>query len=131
MSVSGGTDTGPGWRTGVLVGFLAQAFAVRAPVGAPAEGTAAASAAADANPLSGTTYTGKVRQQLRQGDLHSFPLEVDNFAGNGKSSTIVGGDGVTRTKVELPGGYRGRTGHFEWIIEPDKRVNHRIFVPDA
>ncbi|MCG8422128.1 MAG: hypothetical protein MJE77_29750, partial [Proteobacteria bacterium] len=89
-----------------------------------------------ANPLKGTTYTGKVRQQMRPGlktgrpDNHGFPLEVDNFAGQGTRTTIKGGDGVVRTKVELRGGYKGKEGIFEWIIEPDKTVNHRLFVPD-
>jgi len=59
-------------------------------------------------------------------DNHGFPLEVDNFAGQGTTRQITGRDGVVRTKVELPGGYRGQEGTFEWIIEPDGTVNHRL-----
>jgi RHS repeat-associated protein len=88
------------------------------------------------NPLAGARYTGKVRQQMRPGlktgrpDNHGFPLEVDNFAQHGKVSPLTGGDGIVRTKVELPGSYNGKDGHFEWIIENDGTINHRLFVAD-
>lgn len=82
------------------------------------------------NPLSDTRYTGKVSQQMKQRDYHAFPLEVDNFAGDGVKNLIRGGDGVLRTKIELHGSYRGRYGVFEWIVEPDNTVNHRLFRPD-
>ena len=100
--------------------------------GALVGGFAARGAAASrvANPLAGTRYTCKLRQQLRQSDYHSFPLEVDNFAGGGTSTTFTGGDGVIRTRGQLPGSYKGRDGRFEWIIEPDKTINHRLFVPN-
>ncbi len=87
-----------------------------------------------ANPLEGATYTGKVRQQIRPNqrtgttDNHGFPLVVDNFAGRGTTRQITGGDGVVRTRVELSGSYRGKEGTFEWIVEPDGTVNHRLFV---
>jgi len=89
------------------------------------------------NPLQDTRYTGKVRQQMRPHqrtgvpDNHGFPLEVDNFAGQGTTRQITGRDGVVRTKVELPGSYRGKEGTFEWIVEPDGTVNHRLFVPES
>jgi hypothetical protein len=88
-----------------------------------------------ANPLAGTTYTGKVKAQMRPNvktgrpDNHGFPLEVDNSAGLGRQTTIKGGDGVSRTKVELDGSYNGQQGRFEWIVEPNGTVNHRLFVP--
>lgn len=37
----------------------------------------------------------------------------------GKVAQIKGGDGITRTKVEILGSYKGRDGVFEYIIEPD------------
>ena len=61
--------------------------------------------------------------------MHDFPDEVDNFAKHGTKTKIKGGDGKTRTKVELEGGYRNKDGKFEWIIEPDNTVNHRLFRP--
>ena len=82
------------------------------------------------NPLKEVKYTNRVEGQVKRGDFHGFPDEVDNFAGLGKRSTITGGDGIPRTKIELEGGYMNRDGHFEWIIEPDGvTVNHRLFVP--
>jgi RHS repeat-associated protein len=89
-----------------------------------------------ANLLRGTRYSDKVRQQMRPHprtglpDNHGFPLEVDNFAGEGTVRQIIGGDGVARNKIELRGSYKGRDGTFEWIVEPDGSVNHRLFVPD-
>ncbi|WP_420129134.1 RHS repeat-associated core domain-containing protein, partial [Longimicrobium sp.] len=100
-----------------------------------------------ANPLEGTRYTGKVRQQMRpqsirrqtargepyydaETDNHGFPLQVDNMARYGTTRTITGGDGVQRTMVELRGEYKGNKGTFEWIVEPDRTINHRYFRKD-
>lgn len=62
-------------------------------------------------------------------DFHGFPRIVDNYAHLGKFESIIGRDGRTRTKITLKGGYKNREGHFEWIIEPNKAINHRIFIP--
>ena len=63
-------------------------------------------------------------------DYHGFPKIVDNYASGGTKTVIEGGDGVLRTKVEVPGSYNGKDGVFEWIIEPDNTVNHRFFNPE-
>jgi RHS repeat-associated protein len=87
------------------------------------------------NPLEGTRYTEKVYNQMRLNpktalpDNHAFPRIVDNYAGQGLVTPLKGGDGVIRTKVELQGTYNGRKGSFEWIIEGDRTINHRLFVP--
>lgn len=72
----------------------------------------------------------KVREQMRKSDNHGFPAEVDNYAGEGTTSSLTGGDRIVRTKVELRGSYKGKDGTFEWIIEPDRTINHRYFNPD-
>lgn len=83
------------------------------------------------NPLENIKYTDKVSEQMKQGDYHSFPESVEAFGADGKSTQIVGGDGITRTKIEIAGSYKGKNGTFEYIIEPDgKTVNHRLFVPN-
>lgn len=61
---------------------------------------------------------------------HAFPSIVDQFAGEGSQSTIVGNDGVTRSLIELPGAINGKEGSFQWIIGSDNSVNHRLFVPN-
>lgn len=66
---------------------------------------------------------------MKQGDLHSFPEVVEPFGSEGKLSTITGGDGIVRKKLEIPGSYKGKDGVFEYIIEPDNTVNHRFFRP--
>ena len=55
----------------------------------------------------------------------------DNFARQGTTRQITGRDGIVRTKVELRGDYRGKQGTFEWILESDGSINHRLFVPDV
>jgi hypothetical protein len=78
----------------------------------------------------GTKYTDKVKMQMKQGDFHSFPESVRGFQDAGRISKIKGGDGVVRHKLDIPGGYRGREGRFEFIKEPDGKINHRLFQPD-
>lgn len=65
------------------------------------------------------------------GDYHSFPEAVEEFGDRGKISTIVGGDGISRTLVEIEGSYMGKDGVFQFIIEPDGvTCNHRVFIPE-
>jgi hypothetical protein len=97
-------------------------------------------AAGHADPLAGTRYTAKVQDQMAGSDYHSFPASVDGYAKLGTSTEFVGGDGITRTRVTLPGSMRvtdkqGNTkmvdGRFEWIIEPDRTINRRKFQPNS
>ena len=84
--------------------------------------------ALDANPLQGATYTDKVKRQMNGKDLdHNFPSLIDQKADAGNVKKIIGGDGIERTKVELPGNINGKDGNFSWIIEPDNTINHRQF----
>lgn len=77
----------------------------------------------------GTSYTAKVRNQMKQGDFHAFPESVKGFQQEGKVSTIIGGDGVSRKMLEIPGGYKGHKGNFEFIKESNGKINHRLFKP--
>lgn len=83
------------------------------------------------SPILKTEYTAKVQEQMANAsDLyHSFPRSVDAFSAIGNKTIIRGGDGIERIKIELVGSYRGVDGHFEWLIEPDQTVNHRMFIP--
>jgi RHS repeat-associated protein len=78
-ALQGGSDTGPGWRTGVFAGFLAQAFATRAPVGT---GTAAASADAVASGL-GDLSAGEVKAIQQVVNRAGRPLNVVGSAARG------------------------------------------------
>ena len=82
------------------------------------------------NFFKGTRYTEKVKKQASSGDYHSFPEAVDSFSRYGKVSKIKGGDGITRQKLEIPGGYKGKEGVFEYIKEPNGKINHRLFKPN-
>jgi len=80
--------------------------------------------------FAGTKYTEKVIQQMKQGDFHGFPESVKAFQDAGKVTKIKGGDAITREKLEIPGGYKGREGKFEFIKESDGTINHRLFRPN-
>lgn len=80
--------------------------------------------------LDGSQYTSKVLNQAASGDYHGFPQSADAFSGEGTVSQIVGGDGVTRWRLTIPGSYNGKTGVFEYIRNPDGTINHRLFVPN-
>lgn len=67
--------------------------------------------------------------QAASGDYHGFPESADAFSGDGTVTPIVGGDGVTRLQLTIPGSYNGQTGVFEYIRNPDGTINHRLFVP--
>jgi hypothetical protein len=98
--------------------------------------TAKAISRIPSNPLQGAKYTRKVLLQMENNlktgnpDFHGFPRLVDNYAGLGKTELIKGKDGLTRVKISVEGGYKGQEGYFEWILESDTSVNHRIFIPN-
>ena len=48
-------------------------------------------------------------------------------AKNGAHFQIVGGDGVTRTLTQIPGGLNGQAGRFEYIVDGSK-LTHQRFV---
>ncbi len=77
--------------------------------------------------FSGTKYTEKVLGQMKMGDNHAFPESVKAFESSGSVSKIMGGDGVSRQMLRIPGQYNGRNGYFEFIKEPNGLINHRFF----
>ena len=80
--------------------------------------------------FAGTKYTDKVVKQMAKGDHHSFPESVGAFQSSGKVTSLKGGDGVVRELLEIPGGYRGNRGNFEFVKEPNGLINHRFFQKD-
>lgn len=91
---------------------------------------AAPAATAATNPLANIKYTDKVKAQATMNDYHGFPEAVDSFGADGVVTRFRGGDGLFRTKIEIPGGYKSQEGVFQYIIEPNGTTcNHRLFVP--
>ncbi|GAA2487339.1 hypothetical protein [Terrabacter carboxydivorans] len=52
---------------------------------------------------------------------------VDDIAERASVFSIVGGDGVARVLVQMPGSVNGVSGRFEWILDGE-RVTHQLFV---
>jgi hypothetical protein len=75
----------------------------------------------------GARYSSKVIHQMKQGDMHSFPESVKAFQHEGKVTKIIGNDGIVRKKLSIQGGYKGHDGNFEFIKEPNGKINHRFF----
>ena len=76
--------------------------------------------------MGGTKYTDKVNRQMDGNDLdHKLPSLIDKQVDAAKAKKITGGDGIERTKVELPGSINGKEGNYSWIIEPDKTMRQR------
>ncbi len=64
---------------------------------------------------------------MERGDFHGFPESVTAFGGAGTVTEIVGGDGVVRQILQIPGNYRGVDGVFEFIKDAQGWINHRFF----
>jgi hypothetical protein len=95
------------------------------------ESTAGKAGEVSTNPLENTQYTPRVDKQATSVDdtYHVFPSLDDTLAQECDATIIVGGDGVTRTLVQIPGSVDGETGVYEYIINSDSKVNYRLFVP--
>ena len=52
---------------------------------------------------------------------------IDDVAQSGSVFDLVGGDGVSRTLVQMPGEVNGVAGRFEWIME-GQDLTHQLFV---
>ena len=65
---------------------------------------------------------------LKTDALHrSGSWMLDDVADKGSVFRLVGGDGVERTLVQMPGSVNDVEGRFEWILEGD-RITHQMFV---
>lgn len=78
----------------------------------------------------GTYYSEKVLKQMELNDFHSFPESVKAFELDGTITPLKGVDKITRPILKIPGNYRGREGHFEFIKERNGKINHRLFRPN-
>jgi RHS repeat-associated protein len=73
-------------------------------------------------------YTDKVIRQMDTDIYHGFPSLIDRYAIKyGEKTIINGADGIKRTRIILPGSINGRNGVYEWIVEPNGMINHRLF----
>jgi hypothetical protein len=57
----------------------------------------------------------------------SASFTVDEIAQRGTVFRTMGGDGVARMLVQVPGEVEGAAGRFEWLVDGDKLV-HQMFV---
>lgn len=77
----------------------------------------------------GTEYSERALSKMNaiKSDYHTFPKSVEAFEKYGRIRTIIGGDGIKRMKLEIPGWYKGKNGFFEFIKEPDNTISHHFF----
>ncbi len=47
----------------------------------------------------------------------------------GKTFSIIGGDGVQRTLFQVGGEVNGKTGIFEYLLDPNGMITHQLFKP--
>lgn len=69
----------------------------------------------------------------------SLSRDMDHFAAEfltkeqlaaGRAFSIRGGDGVQRNLLQVEGGLNGKTGIFEYILDPKSgTVTHQLFIP--
>ncbi|MBS0458297.1 MAG: RHS repeat-associated core domain-containing protein [Proteobacteria bacterium] len=79
----------------------------------------------------GTTLADRVAGQMKKGDNHAFPHQVDGFAArDGKVSTAADSRGNPVQMLTVKGGYKGREGTFEYIKNQSNEIYHRFFNPD-
>ncbi|HET9633631.1 MAG TPA: hypothetical protein VFP73_14620, partial [Terrabacter sp.] len=97
---------------------------VRSPVPDPSPGTSLTPGQA-AERLRRSTPTGAA---LKADALHrSGSWVLEDVPEKGTVFPLVGGDGVERTLVQMPGSVNDVEGRFEWILEGD-RITHQLFV---
>jgi len=79
------------------------------------------------NPVLDNIRTGSA---LKEDALHAFNDIIDNYAGDATKFSLMGGDGVERSLYQIEGALNGKSGIFEWIVDPDpaKGVTHRRFI---
>ncbi len=48
---------------------------------------------------------------------------------SGETFSIIGGDGVQRTLLQVCGEVNGETGIFEYLLDPNGTITHQLFKP--
>lgn len=74
---------------------------------------------------------GRVGKATKTDIHHAFPNIIDNYAGKAKKFSIKGGDGKIRKLYQIQGSLNGKSGVFEWILDNEKGVTHRRFIPNG
>ena len=82
------------------------------------------------NPVLNNIRTGSA---LKKDELHAFNNIIDNYAGQATKFSLKGGDGIERSLYQVEGSLNGKSGVFEWIVDPNpaKGVVHRRFIENV
>lgn len=92
-------------------------------------GIGIASAAAVGTGFPGLRNANPVGSALKDDPAHRAAFWMrDEAADSGQVSKIVGGDGVQRTLIQMPGEMNGVAGRFEYIVDPAGNLTHEMFV---
>lgn len=80
------------------------------------------------NPISNAK---RVDKATKLDSHHAFPSIIDNYASKAKTFSLKGADGKTRKLYQVKGSLNGENGVFEWILDKEKGVTHRRFIPNG
>jgi RHS repeat-associated protein len=119
-----------GARDGAATALGAEAVAAvggrLAGIGLRATAGAANSLSAESAALMNARPTGSALKADPQHRAATFMRE--EAAKSGSHFQIVGGDGVTRTLTQVRGGFNGKVGRYEYMIDPSGALTHQRFV---
>ena len=82
------------------------------------------------NPLARVTYSDAVISKMSNapiGEYHNFSMIIDNFGSSGRMIHKVGGDGAKYIYLTIEGSFTKTPGVFEYIIDTNNQVTHRLF----
>ncbi len=82
---------------------------------------------------SGKYSSAVIKKSLKDTGFHNFHPALDGFMKYGQKSWPIQGDGKSRMMIRLEGYMRGNQnwykGNFEWMIDADSTISHRVFIP--
>ena len=115
-----GLGSGPGVGVGVGVGVGEGSAAAGVAKGVTQALSVEGKALLTANP---------VGSALKADPAHlAATFMREEAAANGTNFAITGYDGVTRTLTQVPGGFNGVVGRYEYIVDSLNNLTHQMFV---
>lgn len=68
---------------------------------------------------------------LKLDEYHDFHKIVDNFGRFAQRFDLIGNDKILRDLYQIEGSLNGKVGIFEWIVDYNVGITHRLFIPNG